>query len=1346
MIENKGVDSKLDQISVLIEDTNPSSVYFNITNLPEVLPVGKTAFSIDPPEALLKKSSNVKIQLKDVNGNPVYIEIPNDPFTPQFAEGYSDPGSTSRLISITIYSDTPVGFGELIIVGEAAKVVSPTDSTVQTGTIPPDWQGVYNVRWSKKIMLDKNQPNSSRTIFYETPQVAVTEIQQTYLSQVYAASKVVTLSGSMHYQAGGQYANIFADGGFQFTRDMVGGVITFPSPNVPDTSYFLSYGGKLGPFTTYISSVVNSTQATVMDIYTASFSQFSSMDTDAQKKRGIVTSFVSSPFTMSYNSAPSYTTSPNFKSFAKFDITNLDTFSGYVYRVKVFKKSDGSVGDWKLVTEKNMDVTELLYDPYTTPDAQYYGVFAGLQTFTNYWTTSSFDFKGDVVSSYAPTMSFNSDMLLDGIELLSNADTVGGYVVNFFAPLSSSIMQAGEQLTLNFKLASRTNHGALDVYASGSAFKPSPAAAFQAQEGSLQWQTIFSGQTSGLPPYKSQFGKLLATFNDLKTNITNGVYGQISVPFTVDNDGTGSIQFAIRGGDWVISEVSLQYPHEDGFNPNRFTFVIPIETEQEGDSLNFLTKYYNKLGQEVIIPQGVSPNGPPLFRDTILGVLVKDTNPIGGLLGNGLPGFNLFNIGNGVGVSQAFQGQSTYMNGTRNVLSGSLWIASHVGKYAGQVIASGGIEISADSAQGPSGLVGIGSLMRSVGYEGWISASLNAPNYRPGFMIWSGSVLPGSGDNYSGVGIELWGPSGSLHFDTVTGILSITGSINAESGTIGGWKILPYELVSFPGANLSLSGSGQGYIIARDKSLTDRVFFGLTPDSVTGSDGWRDYTKYLGNEEIYNQWFQSGSGFIDSWSLEGGGSGSYVFVTAGAQPPGAPPGYPGGLEFGGYQIGPHSASQATTWITSVIANQFTLGFWTENIGGSGYFPYWSMNVNWYQSSNDPSGYTLYQTDTVSTHQGWEYQQLKYTATTTGSLKVEFSVQGFPNTISYIRIDGASLKRFENFTDVSQKGLYVFNGPTSFLKLGAGSGMISIGAITASLLNIQTSASLPSSVIGSIQMGGSVVGNIAGGIYAISALSASVPFSTDYYMVHYWDASSNTSTRGGEVATPFGDSGSTDFNYYSRIGGGGSVGKNRGWVFADSSVGGHSPYVQIVVGGNGFLAGDGGAVIIQGPIYAYNPNSISKILKLQISGSGGNSPIFQFVDGNQGVGKVLTSDANGNAAWSSAGSGSGGGGTGITWVTVTGSVTMSANTGYIVSQSNVQFSIPSTCATGSLFEIAGQSGGWSIVPSGSQTVFFGNVTASSYVSNSLARDSLRMVCVIANTEFNIVSAVGNLTMV
>ena len=70
-------------------------------------------------------------------------------------------------------------------------------------------------------------------------------------------------------------------------------------------------------------------------------------------------------------------------------------------------------------------------------------------------------------------------------------------------------------------------------------------------------------------------------------------------------------------------------------------------------------------------------------------------------------------------------------------------------------------------------MAGINSaFMRSVGYEGFISAS--AGSGRPGFLFYSGSVLPNSGDAYDGVGFELNdGISGSMVFRTDTGVFNV---------------------------------------------------------------------------------------------------------------------------------------------------------------------------------------------------------------------------------------------------------------------------------------------------------------------------------------------------------------------------------------------------------------------------------------------------------------------------------------------------------------------------------------------------------------------------------------------
>ena len=63
--------------------------------------------------------------------------------------------------------------------------------------------------------------------------------------------------------------------------------------------------------------------------------------------------------------------------------------------------------------------------------------------------------------------------------------------------------------------------------------------------------------------------------------------------------------------------------------------------------------------------------------------------------------------------------------------------------------------------------------MRSVGYTGFTSASRTSlvdpcdlGVGKEGFMFYSGSVPTNSGDNYTGVGLELVGKSGSLRFST----------------------------------------------------------------------------------------------------------------------------------------------------------------------------------------------------------------------------------------------------------------------------------------------------------------------------------------------------------------------------------------------------------------------------------------------------------------------------------------------------------------------------------------------------------------------------------------------------
>ena len=93
------------------------------------------------------------------------------------------------------------------------------------------------------------------------------------------------------------------------------------------------------------------------------------------------------------------------------------------------------------------------------------------------------------------------------------------------------------------------------------------------------------------------------------------------------------------------------------------------------------------------------------------------------------------------------------------------------GDTTGSGIHFGGVdsklpETGLDGAEG-SGFI------RSIGYQGFASASDSSLDGTFGFMIYSGSVLPDSGEDYNGVGLELVGESGSLKFRTSPSVFDV---------------------------------------------------------------------------------------------------------------------------------------------------------------------------------------------------------------------------------------------------------------------------------------------------------------------------------------------------------------------------------------------------------------------------------------------------------------------------------------------------------------------------------------------------------------------------------------------
>ena len=110
------------------------------------------------------------------------------------------------------------------------------------------------------------------------------------------------------------------------------------------------------------------------------------------------------------------------------------------------------------------------------------------------------------------------------------------------------------------------------------------------------------------------------------------------------------------------------------------------------------------------------------------------------------------------------------------------------------------------------------------------------------------------------------------------------------------------------------------------------------------------------------------------------------------------------------------------------------------------------------------------------------------------------------------------------------------------------------------------------------------------------------------------------------------------------------------------------------------------------------------------------------------------------------------GGGMTWSTVTGSTqAMAVNNGYVANYAGqLAFTLPTVSAVGDVVEVTGinTAAGWKIAYTTNQQIFYGTSSAT-VTSGSIAatniRDTVKLVCVVANLSWNVVFSVGNITV-
>jgi hypothetical protein len=525
----------LDRVNTLVLDTDPNSKYFRITDLPDTFSGGKNAFLIQGSPFLVS-GTQVKIEIKDALGETIYIEP---------AKGNPEPyDGVSKVVSVHIYPDTTYGPCTITILGELSDYIDQNGSIVP---VPDTWKNSYNVKWQRTVNVNPKLKNTTKIRFYKTPKFGITE----QILPIYNRNPLtVTVSSSIDGVAinptpGDNYRTFNGRVNYQL--------------KIKDNTIFSQ---SMEGLKIQVNGLSQSFEPTLSDIYTSKLAvvdipyyETSSANPYFQE----VKNFTSASFTASYENSAIVTDSNINSSFASIKITDLDTFTGDVHRVKVFAKSQNWLGDFELLEDVQLESAELLI---TNTFSSSLNVRTGIFTepiVNAFWIT------GSITSQ--PTWQIDDTSLNKSVKLIPQTDSNSTQGLFYFATSQSIDFTKDTEYQLDFTpllSSSVANYGNLEVYVSGSGF--------------VDTDINFG------------YGKLLTT---ITTPTDFRRFDKQQINFKADNTGKGRLFFLVKSGIWQLTDVSLSTASETSFSPNEVTLNVNVPNKINNEKFEFKFEFYD---------------------------------------------------------------------------------------------------------------------------------------------------------------------------------------------------------------------------------------------------------------------------------------------------------------------------------------------------------------------------------------------------------------------------------------------------------------------------------------------------------------------------------------------------------------------------------------------------------------------------------------------------------------------------------------------------------------------------------------------------------------------------------
>lgn len=417
----RGVELNLLTKVADILDTAYLSTYFVLQEFPPTLTAGKNSITFNGSD-LLKLNSEILVECIDSSGNPLYIES-----TVKTNISYKE--SSNYILSIHVYEETSNGPGKLIFY-----------STRKDGA---------TIKWVGDVIIDKTLQNSSTVRFYNKPLLEVVPILTPVLSTVGSLNKTIKLTGSFYsfavnpqkdsldinkrnvdvdYRLFFKNLPLIRNSETSFNSQIVGSDINIAVKTIQEP---YSYNNEIVNFTSSfkVKKVINDSTIILNDI----------IPYNTSKNKNVVVNVVDGDFLITYpyivyntaSESSSYLRSNTQignnlikQSYANIIYRNIKTFSGFVSRHKVYKRSLFSPEEFTVIADEPLAPYELLQDKLTTNKSfDKMGSFYNQRHVDKYW-----------FSSRLLQLSQSSDRMIESLNInytgsKSDLDSVDNYII-----------------------------------------------------------------------------------------------------------------------------------------------------------------------------------------------------------------------------------------------------------------------------------------------------------------------------------------------------------------------------------------------------------------------------------------------------------------------------------------------------------------------------------------------------------------------------------------------------------------------------------------------------------------------------------------------------------------------------------------------------------------------------------------------------------------------------------------------------------------------------------------------------------------------------------------------------